>query len=716
MDEPWTFSGEAASWSSLGGVLSLVQGHSFCISGRTGDIRPDAAQGLFFRDVRHVHRYRLELSGGILDPLSVHRDNPFTGTIVQRWRPVGETGASRLLVVRRRYVGRGMREDIELTSYAPTPTELRLRLTVGADFADVFAVKEGRVPAGSTHPTTARLVARGVELLGDEVGTRLALVSPELDADATIELDGPGGAEVSLHWVVTIGPRGRWRGCLEAAPVLNGIVLPVAHPCGEPTEDAVPVLRLAEWHRRSPVVRSDHPGLQRLVTHGLDDLGALRFFDPAHPHRPLIAAGAPWFMNLFGRDSLLASWMALPLQPDLAAGVLRTLADLQGRHVRPDREEEPGRIIHEVRADGPPGAADRLYYGSADATPLFVMLLGEISRWGAPDDVVEPLLPHADRALEWMQRWGDRDGDGFIEYERATPTGLSNQGWKDSRDGVNHLDGSPADAPIALCEVQGYAYAAYLARASLADRFGDADGSARWRHHAEALRREFDRRFWLDERGWLAIALDGAKRPVEALSSNIGHCLWTGIVQPHRARRLAELMAGSGLFSGWGVRTLADGMGAYNPLSYHNGAVWPHDSAIAAAGLMRYGFVEEAQQLITGLLSAARHFDDRLPELFAGVGRRSVPEPVPYPTACSPQAWSAAAPLLILRTLLRLDPDVPSGRVWLAPALPAGFGRLSVEGMRLGGGSLNLDARGSEAGVGRLPAGLSLEMAPRPLP
>jgi glycogen debranching enzyme len=713
MAEPWTFAGEAAPWTTSGGVISLVQGPTFCISGRGGDVRPGMAHGLFFRDRRLLHRWELLARGLDLEPLAAHLDTPFSATLVQRSRPTPGRADSRLLVIRRRHVGRGMREDLDLRNYGPEPLGLALELVAGADFAGLFEVKEGRQV--EREAPRRGYSQHGFELaLADGSGGVRVAVHPG-EAAVTIG-DGPDGAVTAL-FDVTLAPHGRWRACLEIAAVMDGRAIPIAHPCGEPIEDAVPVLRLAEWRRRTPVVHSDHDGLERAVARTVDDLGALRFFDPRHPERPVVAAGAPWFMTLFGRDSLLTSWMALPLQPDLCAGVLGALADLQGYEEDPASEEQPGRILHEVRpAWGKALTATEVYYGSADATPLFVMVLGELARWGADPALIDALLPHADRALAWIDRYGDADGDGYVEYARMTPLGLLHQGWKDSHDGINFADGRDAAPPIALCEIQAYVYGAYLARADLAERAGDVGLASAYRDRAGRLKAAFNRDFWVESAGWFAVGLDADKAPIDALASNMGHALWTGIVDAERAPLVAAKLVGRELFSGWGVRTLGTTMGAYNPISYHNGSVWPHDTALCMAGLMRYGFVAEAHQLALGLLAAAEFTGWRLPELFAGVDRDDLGEPVPYPTACSPQAWASGAPLLILRALLRLDPDVPRGRVWLAPELPDAIGGVTVERMPLGGAAVTIEAGRDGVGIRGLPAGLAVELAPRPLP
>jgi glycogen debranching enzyme len=478
----------------------------------------------------------------------------------------------------------------------------------------------------------------------------------------------------------------------------------------------VPEQRLASWRDAMPVVDSDPPALASAVARAGDDLGALRIFDPDHPRLPVIAAGAPWFMAVFGRDSLIAGWMSLLTDPNLALGVVETLARFQGADVNPATEEEPGRILHEMRFGAATGLAlggGQIYYGTIDATPLFVMLLGELRRWGLADDVVTRLLPHVDAALAWIDTFGDRDGDGYVEYERATPAGLANQGWKDSWDGVRFADGRLAQTPVALCEVQGYTYAAYLARAHFATEAGDQATEAAYLERARRLKDAFNRDFWLEDRQWFALGLDADKRPIDALASNMGHCLWTGIVDDEKATSVAERLLSAEMFTGWGIRTLATSMSAYNPISYHNGSVWPHDNALCAAGLMRYGFVEEAHQVAEGLLAVAGAGGGRLPELFAGLSRDDVSVPAAYPTSCVPQAWAAAAPLLLLRSMLRFDPAAPSNRLWVAPALPASIRRCRIEGIAVAGRRLTVEVDGDTCEV---TGADGLDVTPSPCP
>jgi glycogen debranching enzyme len=352
-------------------------------------------------------------------------------------------------------------------------------------------------------------------------------------------------------------------------------------------------------------------------------------------------------------------------------------------------------------------------YGSVDATPLFVMLLGELRRWGLAHEVVERLMTHADRALDWITDCGDRDGDGYVEYQRATDRGERHQGWKDSGSPVRFPDGEEARGPVALAEVQGYVYAAYVARAHFATEAGDEPGAQRWRDRAAALKEAFNRDFWVDRAGWFALALDGDKVPVPSLASNVGHCLWTGIVDEDKAEVLVKRLLSDDLFSGWGVRTLAASTGGYDPLGLHTGAVWPHDNALCAAGLVRYGFVDEAHRVVLGQLDAAHAAGGRSTVL-CGFDRDDVREPVRFPDDCVTRATSAAAPLLHLRTLLRLDPHVPQGKLWLSPVLPEAIGRLRVERIPLLGGTVTVSVDGDRVEVDDLPPGVEMVTDPRP--
>jgi glycogen debranching enzyme len=420
-----------------------------------------------------------------------------------------------------------------------------------------------------------------------------------------------------------------------------------------------------------------------MITQGIADLAALRLADPADPADVYLAAGCPWYLTLFGRDSLWAARMALPLGYRAAAGTLRALARRQGRASDPATEEQPGRIPHELRPADATSWLPPVYYGTIDATPLFVATLAEAWRWGMPDGEVAALLPAAERALNWMVEYGDADGDGFLEYLPANSVGLSNQGWKDSDDGVRYADGRRAIAPLALCEVQGYAHEAAVQGAAMMTYFGRS-GADRWRDWAAELAARFRAAFWVDDSdgAYPAIALDGAKRPVDGPASNMGHLLGTGLLDPGEETLVAERLTAPDMTSGFGLRTLSARSSGYNPFSYHAGSVWPHDTAIAAYGLHRAGHTDRAADLLAGLFQAAPYFHGRLPELYSGHPAQPL-GPMPYPAACAPQAWAAAAAPLALQVLLGLHVDLPAGTVLRRPPRRSVVGRFSVQGLRI---------------------------------
>ncbi len=694
MGQVWTFDGAPAStMGAFSGLVTLLEGTTFCICETSGDIRPGAAQGLFVRDTRLISRLELSINGHVPEPLTPQSREPFACTFLSRMPPSDGLADSTLLVTRRRVLSDGMEESITLRNMSSEPLPVSLRIGVQGDFADVFEVKEGRTrEPGDLDGLTVDVEDDAIKL-NRRAGAHLrgASITGSRHPDAELEVSAS-----QLTWHAVVPAHGTWSASLRITPSLDGRDLiefrsAAPHTNGGP---AGPEQRLADWRRQSPLVRASDPRLAKVFAASTEDLGSLRIFDPDHADRAVIAAGAPWFMTIFGRDSLLTSWMILPLDPSLALGTLRTLASLQGTKVDPATEEQPGKILHEMRFGMQASlwlGGSSVYYGSIDATPLFVMLLGELRRWGLSRRVVDELLPFADRALDWIVNHGDADGDGFVEYARTTELGLANQGWKDSFDGITFADGAIAEPPIALAEVQGYVYAAFLAKSHFCSEREDAEGAAYWGGKADRLKEEFNRAFWMPDKGYFALGLDKDKRQIDSLASNMGHCLWTGIIDAGKASAVARNLTGPEMFSGFGIRTLGSSCGAYNPMSYHNGSVWPHDNAICAAGLMRYGFVREAQQVSLAILEAAEWFGGRLPELFCGFDRTEFSEPVYYPTSCSPQAWASAAPFLLLRTLLRFDPSVPNGMLWCDPALPAAFLPLHIESMHVAGARVAID-------------------------
>ena len=703
----WT-SGTGPPVSGEAGDVILLEGSTFCISALSGDVHRDRPHGLFVADTRMLSCWRLAIDGAPVQNLSTIEEasEPYRATFVGRTPPRQWMADSTMMVLRERFVGDGMREDVILRNLGAEPVGVTLTLAVDTDFADLFAVKEGRVQPPHGVAADIGTASMAFTLAGPD-DTRSAQITTTGDAIVT-----PG----RFTFRIVVPQRSQWSTCFAVEASIGGRRIQLRHRCGEPIDASAPAQRLQAWRLSNPRIVTGDSAFDCSLEAGTRDLGSLQIEDPTQPGCPILAAGAPWFMALFGRDSLLTAWMALGLDSGLALNTLRTLARLQGARVDPLTEEEPGRILHEVRLGREAVltlGGGTTYYGTADATPLFVMLLAELDRWGGLPDADRPsLLAAADRAMAWILEYGDADRDGFVEYRRHTDRGLVNQGWKDSFDGINYADGHLANPPIALCEVQGYVYAAFQARAFLAEGDGDTVGAQQWRSRSARLKAAFNLAFWMPEQQAFALALDGAKRQVDAIASNMGHCLWTGIVDDDKAAAVAEHLVGPALNSGFGVRTLAANMNAYNPMSYHNGSVWPHDTAIAVAGLANYGFVEETQQIALGLLDASAHFGGRLPELFCGFSRADFACPVPYPTSCSPQAWAAASSRLVLRSLLRFEPDIPHGQVLLRPMVPDRLLPLRLQNVPLAGTRVNITVE-ADGGVDvrDLPAGVRLVTA-----
>jgi glycogen debranching enzyme len=640
-----------------------------------GQIRASGVQGVFHADARVLSQALLRLDGR--EPEGIGHAPEGTGTthFVAVARRLGDRIADPTVRLDRyRHVAPGrVEERIEITSTATVGVATEVTLDLEVDLAPIEAVKSGRGgrPLAVVAGTGGSLVWSGDRI--------------------TVTVTAPGaetGTPGRLAWKVDLAPRER-------------AVLRWELRVDDPGAATHAPYGPREWSR--PEVSAADHRLSRLVARSLDDLEALRLSDGGDP---FLAAGVPWFLTLFGRDSIWAARMLLPLGTDIAAGTLRVLARRQGTKVDPATGEAPGKIMHELRRHtfGLPRQGIRLppvYYGTVDATLLWISLLHDAWRWGMPAGQVEALLPHAEAALGWLSGYADPDGDGFLEYIDETGRGLANQGWKDSSDAVRFADGRRADPPIALVEVQGYAHRAALDGAALLEAFG-RDGGDRWREYAIALAERFRTRFWVGG-GYPALALDSGKQPVDSLTSNIGHLLGTGILNPDEERAVATALASDAMSGGYGLRTMSAHDAAFSPLSYHCGSIWTHDTAIVAAGLARTGFATVARTLIDRLLTAAETFGYRMPELYAGDPRADLSRPLPYPAACRPQAWSATSAILIVQAALGLEPDVPGGRVRLRPlpGMP-----LEVRGLRIAGRPV--DVRVDAAGAMRVD-GLSAE-------
>ncbi|MDN3497554.1 glycogen debranching N-terminal domain-containing protein, partial [Planococcus sp. APC 4015] len=619
-------------------AVIAVRAPSQLWSAAGGDLAGQAIHGIYHGDVRHVRELSLTCAGSPVEWISVSTDGPSRvvfGGILRGLDDRFPDPKVRLLRERVLDAGR-VTETWTVHSRVAHAIDTELVLRVVPDFASLHDVKSG---LASAERFTIQATDDGAAAASGR--TRFVLSSP----GAAVSTDDDA---ITATWPVAVSPFGS--AAVRFTIEMTDAALVVQAPLAGPHWDAAAV---------SDAARPIDPRLARWLDRALGDLDALRLALPDHPGDDFFAAGAPWFLTLFGRDSLWAARLALPLDTRVAASTLRVLARLQADDADDASAREPGKILHELRATtlempGEGISLPPLYYGSVDSTPLWVCLLADARRAGMPDDEVRELLPALRRALGWILDHGDSDGDGFLDYVDRTGSGLANQGWKDSGDSIQWRDGSLAEGPIALCEVQAYAYEAVLAGAELLDELGDdGDSPATLRAWAAALRARFAESFWITtpEGRYPAVALDRDKRPVDTLTSNIGHLIGTGILDAADEADVARLLLSSPMSSGYGIRTMSTGAGGYWPLSYHGGSVWTHDTAIVAHGMLRAGLGDQAREVVTGMLAAAEGFAYRVPELHSGDPIGDTTTPTPYPAACRPQAWSAAAAITALSVL-----------------------------------------------------------------
>lgn len=638
-------------------VMSSV-GSVFAISGLNGDIHRRTREGLYAYDTRFLSLFRVTIQGRPLEAVgSDVFDHSLASFYTSNQGVEGLSGGS-ISVVRDRYVAHGLHEDIHVVNHSQRPRTLRLEVSFESDFADIFQVRLGRVRK------VGRLTVQ------DRDGQHLCLAYRRGDFRRETWIafsDEPAVVQgKAAIFNLVLEPKQTWRTCVTVLPVADSPPPPMqcvreilgvpfgAYGRGDQASLRTLQSEEVQPHEQVPRLETDHPGLRQAYEQAVVDLKALGIQHESGHH--ILAAGLPWFMTVFGRDSIISAIQTKILDPHLMVGTLHVLAALQATRRDTFREAEPGKILHEMRA-GELSLTEEVphsrYYGTIDATPLFLQLLWEAFQWTGEVDLVQRMLPAAEAALRWIDEYGDRDGDGFVEYGRRTRHGLQNQGWKDSGDCIAFADGHLAQEPIALVEVQGYVYDAKRKMAEIYRLLGKVRRARVLEREAEELRHRFEEAFWMPEERFYALALDGQKRQVDSITSNPGHCLWSGIVDPQRAAKVVERLMAPDIFSGWGIRTLSTEMARYHPLSYHNGSVWPHDNSLIAAGMVRYGFAAEAKQVALAILDAAVAFPfHRLPELFAGYPRRECSFPVPYPEANSPQAWASGAVIYLMETLL----------------------------------------------------------------
>ncbi len=686
-------------------TVKINHGATFLVTDQHGAVPLEAGDcGLYGADTRFISRHEVRLNGRRPQSVASVR----LSFRHARWHLIADDIASatedmrgaRVAVTVDRLLGfHRLHEDLVLRTYGRTPLTLLLEIALESDFADIFEVRrrqwQRRAELQTIWNAPNQLEARYqsadfirrcvVRTLGDRAGITY----------------GNG----SLRFPVDLHPGAEWRLCLQYDLLTSDNARPkLASSCPlENVDQDEDQQQALGWQQSVARVEPADIRLQFAYERAIDDLSALRLHeqDSSSQHW-MPAAGLPWFMALFGRDSLIASMQAMVAQPQIAIGTLENLARWQSNVDDPERDAEPGKIPHELRVGEWAHfgiVPHRPYYGTADATPLYLLLLAEHYRWLGDVEALTQFKGVAEKCLDWIDRYGDRDGDGFQEYAPRTPNGYRNQAWRDAHDGVIDENGVFPDLPIGTCEMQAYVYAAKLHIAPLFEAWGDPDRARALLAEAVDLRRRFHETFWLEAEGELAFALDGHKRPVRTVVSNAGHCLWMGILDLERGRIAGERLMRPDLFSGWGVRTLSEDHPSYDPHSYQRGSVWPHDSVMAAAGLRRYGMVEEAWRILDGLLTAVMCFEDiQMPELFAGLRREELAVPVPYQMANVPQAWSAGAVMQMVRVLLGVEPDVPAGKLYVDPALPPWCPILTVNKLHVGRHEVRVHAKRGEDG------------------
>jgi glycogen debranching enzyme len=664
---------------------------TFLVTDRYGNLPEGntAALGLYHRDTRFLSGLDLVVEG--LEPILLHSSTERNySQIVEMTYPfeaIDREGVHRkenVSIQRYRILAEGsLHERIRVRNFGTKARRLKMTVDFDADFRDIFEIRglvrerRGQVQPPRVDRSTVVLAYRGLD--GDVRSTtiRFSPAPDRLDASRA-------------EFVVACEPGQDEEVVVEIVPEVGGAT--TARVTLQQAEDRL-TREYTRWRKRCTRLRSSNVPLSQFLDRAILDLRMLTAHDDGGAE--YLDAGVPWYSALFGRDALLTSYQALGVNPELAWTTLRGLAALQGKESDDWREEEPGKILHEVRV-GELARAGEIphtpYYGSVDATPLWLVLLHGAYRWTGDLDAVRELWPNALVALRWVDEHGDLDGDGYVEYRRRSPRGLDNQGWKDSGDAIVHPDGTLASPPIALVEVQGYVYHAKRSAARLAADLGERDVAERLEREAADLRARFNRDFWMEQQGYYALALDGDKRPVETITSNPGHGLWSRIVDEDKAARVVRRLLSPSLSSGWGIRTLAAKQAPYDPIGYHTGTVWPHDNALIAHGMRGYGFDREARTVLDGLAAAGAFFPyARFPELFCGFSSEEVPVPVQYPVACRPQAWASGAPLLMGRTYGGLSADAPQGVLYIdRPRLPAWLHRMEILGMNVGDTRLDL--------------------------
>ncbi|MEP6887559.1 MAG: glycogen debranching N-terminal domain-containing protein [Nitrospirales bacterium] len=675
-------------------VITINHGHTFLISEFDGTVTNASDQGLYCRDTRYVSRYQLYIDGQPWTLLSSGTSAYYASRAylvnpaVRTDQGVLAPGIVGLVITRA--ISEGLDEDLDLHNYSPHPLHFTLEMLVRSDFADIFEVKAKKLTRRGDIETRwesgeQQLVSRYTH----QDFRRSLIVSIEQATSRAAYGNG------RITFTIDLPPHSTWHSCCHYDLVEGEIGPRAVHHCATAFDTTEPAQSLVRWKEATTQLTSSNEDWYLLYRQAVEDMAALRLpYNHAHAKTFVPAAGVPWFVSIFGRDSLIVSLQNMMVYPDFARGTLHRLAELQATEVDAYRDAEPGKMPHELRS-GELAYFRRIphtpYYGTADATILYIITVHEAWKWLGDDLLFPHLEDVVNRCVNWMDRYGDRDGDGFQEYQTRSSHGYENMGWKDAGDAVMYPDGSLVKGPKALCELQGYVFDAKQRLAEVAEYFGDAARAVQLRQEASALQTRFEEQFWCEDVGYYAYALDGDKQPVKTITSNAGHLLWSGIARPDRAERVVRRLMQPDMWSGWGIRTLSEMHPAYNPFSYQNGSAWPHDNGIIAMGFKRYGFAKEAGLIARDISEAGSYFSfHRLPELYAGIKRAGGTFPVQYLGANVPQAWAAGSVFHLLRAILGLDADAQKKQLIVNPVLPQWLPDITLRKLRIGKAVIDL--------------------------
>jgi glycogen debranching enzyme len=668
-------------------LVTINQGNTFVLCEPNGCITADTDQGIYSRDTRYVSNYDifadgerwiLQNSGAVTYyAFRAYLTNP--GILTE----YGEIEPTTLSLMFNRTVSDSIHEDFDLHNYGMKRVRFNLEISVRTDFADIFEVKAKHV-IRKGNVTTNWSTERS-ELINtyehDSFKRSLLFRLAASDSPASY-------SNGRVRFFVDLDPGGSWHTCCRYVFVEGAKIRRATYDCSRGLEHSKNATEMSRWKEVTTSITTANEDIYRLFKQSVEDMAALRLPLQGAANESVPAAGVPWFVSVFGRDSLIVSLQNMIIYPDFSRGALKVLGDLQATEMDDFRDAQPGKILHEIRY-GELATLKRIphtpYYGTADATALYLITLHEAWKWSGDDLLIQQYKGVIDRCLEWIDRYGDLDGDGLQEYQTRSSQGYENTAWKDAPDSVMYPDGTPVKGPKALCELQGYTYDAWLRMADAFDYFHESERASRLRQKACDLRQKFEELFWCDDTGFYAYALDGDKKQVKTIVSNPGHLLWSGIVKPDRAAHVVRRLLEPDMWSGWGIRTLSEKNPAYNPFSYHNGSVWPHDNGIIAMGFKRYGFANEAAMIARDISEAASYFAfNRLPELYAGIKREQGTFPVQYLGANVPQAWAAGSVFHLLRAILGLHADAHKKTLYVKPVLPRWLPEITLHNLRVG--------------------------------